>query len=792
MKSLDNNDRKNYKISIIYTYSNIINTIDGYEHDEFMISEITTEDKLETRIDDIKNNNKNNENHYILIKFEDYNSNKIQFTSDYITYYCKNDGYHYILIIYLRRNMNSDNMQEQRIYSIPNIYNDINQLFIDNLAAPEITLKDLLSKSVKDIMLNLKEFNNLDKEFREILSNFVYDKIIEKSNQNSKLSNLSTFLTKRYGNKPNKNKEDTYCDDIINYMLYIDPDFKDQIIDKAKNLIEKDKSEKDSCSYLFYKMIQENYVNKDKIDIISCILDYIKENVFAKNLRIIFDALEDNNFLTTLLEINNDINCKLNKNDTNIKANSKIIKDLENRFLKEIILDNEKIYEPKFLYNYKIPGFYNFYKKLSDYLTKNINTKFLNNEKNLRDIDFDDNPNFTKEIERFHEKENDLLKEVIEEIEKDNIYKDFLFRITPDLILKDYIKFYLEKYNGIYFQPFYQIISYLLNKRFSDEKNIIKNNIDNPINIVLIKIMWIESNINYIENLLKIFEFGKDIINDNEGEIFYQMIFDTIIDKENPIRYIAIGKRAEHMREVNECFYLFLAGLCLSVTTYNMDKIESIGSYCGILKEISKIVNNINDDLGIYLNEIYIIDELIKIIDYNPSARKNIIEEIRNKLTENAMIIQKNKLKDILIKNFDNMNELLKKIKNEETKDKYYATLKYVYKKEIEKVKDKVYCAAILEKIIEEKEIIKISNDIFQILLDLYIDVELFESTKDDLLKSKDNIIKFLNKNLSNDTIELYLELSETLIYFFERNSLIYLKDFSDAKKFVEEKKKGI
>jgi hypothetical protein len=96
------------------------------------------------------------------------------------------------------------------------------------------------------------------------------------------------------------------------------------------------------------------------------------------------------------------------------------------------------------------------------------------------------------------------------------------------------------------------------------------------------------------------------------------------------------------------------------------------------------------------------------------------------------------------------------------------------------------------EKIIEEKEIIKISNDIFQILLDLYIDVELFESTKDDLLKSKDNIIKFLNKNLSNDTIELYLELSETLIYFFERNSLIYLKDFSDAKKFVEEKKKGI
>ena len=56
------------------------------------------------------------------------------------------------------------------------------------------------------------------------------------------------------------------------------------------------------------------------------------------------------------------------------------------------------------------------------------------------------------------------------------------------------------------------------------------------------------------------------------------------------------------MREVNESFYLYLAGLCLSVTTNDMDKMESFGNYCGILKEINKIVKNINDDLGTYLN----------------------------------------------------------------------------------------------------------------------------------------------------------------------------------------------
>ena len=64
-------------------------------------------------------------------------------------------------------------------------------------------------------------------------------------------------------------------------------------------------------------MFKEYYVNKDKIDIISCILDYIKENVFEKYLNFIFVVLEDNNFLTTLLEINK-INYKLDINDKDV------------------------------------------------------------------------------------------------------------------------------------------------------------------------------------------------------------------------------------------------------------------------------------------------------------------------------------------------------------------------------------------------------------------------------------------------------------------------------------------
>ena len=185
-------------------------------------------------------------------------------------------------------------------------------------------------------------------------------------------------------------------------------------------------------------------------------------------------------------------------------------------------------------------------------------------------------------MEDFHEKEEDILEKIIETIENNKIYKDLINKITLDLILQDYITFYLERYLGIYSKPFYIIISLLLNLRFSDERNIIKKYIKNQLNIVIIKIIWIESNTNYIEGILRAFELGKLLIIDIEGSAFYQMLFDSINVSANPIKYIADEERAEHMREVNECFYLFLAGLCISVSKNKMDKIQSIGSYCGI------------------------------------------------------------------------------------------------------------------------------------------------------------------------------------------------------------------
>ena len=69
------------------------------------------------------------------------------------------------------------------------------------------------------------------------------------------------------------------------------------------------------------------------------------------------------------------------------------------------------------------------------------------------------------------------------------------------------------------------------------------------------------------------------------------------------------------------------------------DEIE-IHHYYSKVKDINKILQILNNDLYIYLNEIYIVDELIKIIELlnNNIERKN---KIKIFIRESVLILQK-------------------------------------------------------------------------------------------------------------------------------------------------------
>ena len=775
-------NNKNYKIAIIYTFSSIANVIKGANNEmKFMISEIRTENQLKNKIDEIINKNEHiqkSEETKIMIHFEHFNSNRIQFISNYIISNCREGKYakyKFIFMIHIKRNFSTKNIE--RIYSIPDINPDINQLFIDNLNATKITLKELLEKDIKSIMEKNGQLMDLNREFMRALTKFIYKEINRKKNN---LLEESCLLD-----------DERYNTEMERFFMNSEVNFRDDIIKKAKQLINNDKEANGNCKNLVDKLLQINYIGKNSLDIISCILDYIKEEIFSKYLEHIFKVLEDNNLLTTLKEIKNNNRDLLDEN---------IIKKIKDKSLEMIEMDN-KNYEPKFLSNYKIPGFYNFYKNLSNYINKNISIEFFNNENEMRKM-----KSYNEKIKKdFHEKEKILLNTVYDEVSNDQFIFDIINEIPKDLILKDYINFYLDEHSRIISKNNInsKLLELLLNLRFDEEKNdIIKNNRKEPIKIVFIKILWIESNINYIANVLKIFESAKEILDDDNA--LFEMLKSKINDEDNTIKYITSEKNnEEYTREINECFYLFLACLILCLTSdkiklteslnldsnqNNEEKEVEINKYCKILKDISIILHDLNNDLNINLNEMYIIDELIYVIEFQRLKKINIekIEEIRNKFVDSCLIIQSNspnKISDLIF-NIHNIYDLLeeKEIKLEERNynNKYYDALRNIFYKEIQKINENFYRCKILEKIIEENEIIKKSNEIFQNLIGHYIvtDKEKFKKTMMNLLNGKDDIIMLIDKNLSDAQKDNYFTLSETLLYFFEKNSIIYLEQY--------------
>ena len=778
---ISKNDYKKYRISIIYTFSGI-GKDDGLN---FNISEIRSEKGFKIKIDELKNRNENNQikkEDYICIHFKQNDSKNIKFITNLILYNLeekKENKYSYIIIVHINRNFSQ---KSETIYSLPDINPDINQLFIDNLETNNnITLKDILGKDFNVLLEEKKEDLKLEEEFNKTLKNFLKKEIDE----NGKL------------NIDNKTE---YIKGIINYIKETES-IKERIIKSTYKLMGENKDD-ENCDEVIDKIFKNKLINKFTIDIVSCILDYIKEEIFNKYLGIIFRILEDNNILTTLSEL-------YHRNFKGI--DKKDVDDIVAEFLDNITFDKNS-YNCKFSYNFNIPGFYNFYFNLSDYIEKNIAKKYFNNEKNLRSLLKED----IQKIIEFHNKEDELLEEVYKEIQKNKFVFGNINKISNDLIFKDYVTFYLKKYKdsfGIYNNEdiYHKILELLLNLKFNKENRIMK--LGNKANSLLIKIIWIESNVNYILSIYKIIDIALNIYESNEDEnkskeIIYKSIEDLI--KTESIKYITNEKKnPKHTKEVNECFYKLLASFCYSITSDEIKLIDisepkskneiqiEINEYCGYLKEINKIMQNLNDELYIFLNEMYIIDELIKIIEIFKKIKSydkiQKINEIKNIIRENAEIIQKYALNQEqtqfsqkLITNFKEMYSKI--IVEEENKDKdYYDKLGYILFKEIKKIPDISYRCEILEKLLLEKEIIKKSNNIFQILLKNYLKIDKYKDNRKNIAEKDDNILKLLEKEIANNFV-----LEITLLYLFEKNSLIYIQNILKNKNEKEKEKNKI
>jgi hypothetical protein len=154
-------------------------------------------------------------------------------------------------------------------------------------------------------------------------------------------------------------------------LKYIETDqsFKGKIIEITIKLIEQNKNEEEEN--IIEKIYNNQCINIYSIDIASCLIEYIIENIFNEYLKNIFEICGNDNIFTTLAEIQ--------ANNYKYIEKEKV-EDIINIYLDEITLERKKKYKPKFLFNYNIPGFYNFYINISNYINKNINLIYFNNE----------------------------------------------------------------------------------------------------------------------------------------------------------------------------------------------------------------------------------------------------------------------------------------------------------------------------------------------------------------------------------------------------------------------------
>ena len=335
---LNKKENMKYKISIIYTFTPITNIIEGVNSNIFMISKIKSENEFINIIEQTKLNGTDDmlqNNNMIFFHFMPFDSNKLKFICFSILCNSKNDNYNYIFIMHIHRNFKKE--IKEKIYSFPDILPDINQIFIDNLNGNnKIKSRDLLTNDISTILVEYKKELKLDFEFDKTLSNFLENELIN------------------YGLQIDNHKE--YIKNIKNFMNN-EKFIKEKIIQTMDKIIEckNCKNIKD----IFENICMNGFVNKFTIDINTCFIEYIKEEIFNKYLKIVFKYLEDNNILTTIIENENGHYQFISKN---------IIKEIIIRYLEEINLENQYSYKSKFLLNYKIPGFYNFFINISNYI----------------------------------------------------------------------------------------------------------------------------------------------------------------------------------------------------------------------------------------------------------------------------------------------------------------------------------------------------------------------------------------------------------------------------------------
>ena len=466
-----------------------------------------------------------------------------------------------------------------------------------------------------------------------------------------------------------------------------------------------------------------------------------------------------------------------------IEAYLEILNTLDTqRFVKKI-----KFNKIKLLLGLKLPGIRKTLNDFRNYIKNELREVYLDIEKELKFISINEDDsikqveNCNNKIKAYHKNmeteiiKNELFQKLIEcgkENPEDNRqFYEWLLEDYYLLFLSDTLTNLKKSFNNL--EEYKNFLKKMVFLRFNAGKEV--EEVD-PLKSFAMKIVWLESNSQYISILLKIYQK----ISVHEKNLLNKI--DKIIDN-HEINYEISERSPKHTEEINSSFFFMMESLLKIITTdfeiYNNLKDEEFYDFINSLKEINQDALRLVNELIIFSKEVFTIQEFLLIEEKLNNVNKSNINNILNILNiisdhtkfTNILIADESKYQDLsnnvqklydfLLENLGNTNNFIELILN-------------VFVNEIKKLKNGEYRKKLVEIILNNPNLISKSYEFISIIIKTLIDnsVDSIMDNLDNIKNNKDSYIILIN-NANNDA------LNEIIISIFENQFNSYFDSIS-------------
>ena len=502
--------------------------------------------------------------------------------------------------------------------------------------------------------------------------------------------------------------------------------------------------------------------------------------------------------------------------EKNYYLNNKLVKILIETYLDNVDFSlnavKKKIKNNKvsLLMGLRLPGIYIPLKKIVKYIRSEVKDKYFEEERNiiyLRDEEGLDlvyflnkyknkvkNQQRNSEIEILKNKIFEKLNGIENEYQKDS-------REFYELLMEDYYLIYLSenlpKINDLFdkIDIYKNILKMMLHERFNtgDEGEEI-----DPIKALAKKMVWMETYSQYIFILINLYDKIQDSA--SETNVFNKM--EKLIKNREIILEEDEKRNPHHTLELKSPFYYIteaLLKICIDKEMFNNKKGQEFYNYINSLKTITKDCLIIIEELSIYSNEIYTIQEFFEIErglnNANKSNEENnlyilsILLDI-SQINKNVFEISK-KVKDLS----DNLTKLYDfLLKNLGNTENFRELIMKIFVREFRKIKDDKFRLTLLDTILKNENLISYSHNFISLVMDVFLSSEppYIETTIKNFQEDQGTLLELINSTNNDILNEIILNIFESKInIYFDSIPNLIKEDEEFFPKYYEYKEKN-